>query len=112
MYSSSFGFFMNEDKWAKLSKQDQAAIEKLGFEYAARSNGQSWDTADQKGLDALKKANVRIVNADPALQAEVRKRSAPIVDDWLKKASAKANAKAALDEFRAELKKVAGEVKK
>jgi TRAP-type C4-dicarboxylate transport system substrate-binding protein len=112
MYSSSFGFFMNEDKWAKLSKQDQAAIEKLGFEYAARSNGQSWDTADQKGLEALKKANVKIVNADPALQAEVQKRSAPIIDDWIKKASAKTNAKAALDEFRAELKKVAGEVKK
>ncbi|MEO6364049.1 MAG: TRAP transporter substrate-binding protein, partial [Caldimonas sp.] len=25
-YSSSFGFFMNEDKWNKLSKQDQDAI--------------------------------------------------------------------------------------
>ena len=112
MYSSSFGFFMNEDKWAKLSKQDQAAIEKLGYEYAARSNGQSWDTADQKGFEALKKANVKIVNADPALQAEVQKRSAPIIDDWVKKAGAKVNAKAALEEVRAELKKVAGEVKK
>jgi TRAP-type transport system periplasmic protein len=112
MYSSAFGFFMNEDKWNKLSKQDQAAIEKLSFEYAARSNGQSWDAADQKGLDALKKANVKIVNADPALQAEVQKRSAPIIDEWVKKASAKVNAKAALDEFHAELKKVAAETKK
>src|ERR687892_869625 len=57
LYSSAFGFFMNEDKWNKLSKQDQAAIDKLGYEYAARSNGQSWDTADQKGFEALKKAN-------------------------------------------------------
>jgi TRAP-type C4-dicarboxylate transport system substrate-binding protein len=112
MYSSAFGFFMNEDKWAKLSKQDQAAIEKLSYEYAARSNGQSWDAADRKGFEALKKANVKIVNADPALQAEVQKRSAPIIDDWVKKASAKVNAKAALEEFHAELKKVAGEVKK
>src|SRR5688572_12331009 len=31
MYSSAFGFFMNEDKWNKLSKQDQAAIEKLSL---------------------------------------------------------------------------------
>lgn len=113
MYSSSFGFFINEGKWNKLSKQDQAAIEKLGFENAARSNGKSWDTADRRGFEALKKANVRIVNADPALQAEVQKRSAPIIDDWIKKASAKGvNAKAALDEFRAELKKVAAESKK
>ena len=56
LYSSSFGFFMNEDKWNKLAKQDQAIIEKYGFEYAARSNGQSWDKADQVGLDALKAA--------------------------------------------------------
>ena len=113
MYSSSFGFFMNEDKWKKLSKKDQAAIEKLGFEYAARSNGRSWDTADRKGFEALKKAKVKIVNADPALQAEVQKRSAPIIDDWIKKAGAKGvNAKAALEEFRAELKKVAAQAKK
>jgi TRAP-type transport system periplasmic protein len=113
MYSSAFGFFMNEDKWAKLAKQDQAAIEKLSYEYVARSNGQSWDAADEKGLEGLKKAGVKIVKADPALLAEVQKRSAPIIDDWVKKASAKGvNAKAALAEFRAELKKVAAEVKK
>ncbi|OGA66810.1 MAG: hypothetical protein A3G81_10770 [Betaproteobacteria bacterium RIFCSPLOWO2_12_FULL_65_14] len=113
MYSSSFGFFLNEDKWNKLPKQDQAAIEKLSGEYAARSSGQSWDRADGSGLNALKKANVKIVNASPELQAEVRKRSTPIIDDWIKKASAKApNAKQALDEFRAELKKLAGQAKK
>ena len=113
MYSSAFGFFMNEDKWNKLSKQDQAAIEKLSFEYAARSNGKSWDAADQVGLNALKKANVKIVDASPQMQAEVQKRSAPIIDDWVKKASAKLpTAKQALEEFRAELKKVAAEAKK
>src|SRR5687767_4267853 len=113
MYSSAFGFFMNEDKWKKLPKQDQQAIEKLSFEHVARTCGQSWDTADQKGLDGLKKAGVKIVNADPKLLAEVQKRSAPIIDDWVKKASAKGvNAKAALAEFRAELKKVASELKK
>src|SRR5512147_2838632 len=36
-YSSSFGFFMNQDKWNKLSKQDQDIIEKHAGEAAARS---------------------------------------------------------------------------
>src|SRR5437899_11939209 len=36
MYSSAFGFFMNEDRWAKLSKEDQAAIEKVSGEHLAR----------------------------------------------------------------------------
>ena len=108
MYSSAFGFFMNQEKWNKLSQQDQAIIEKHGFEVAARSNGKSWDTADQKGLAALKTAKVRIVQADKALQAEVKRRSDPIIEDWIAKANAKGvDAPAVLAEFRAELKKVA-----
>jgi TRAP-type C4-dicarboxylate transport system substrate-binding protein len=108
MYSSAFGFFMNEDKWNKLPRPDQAAIEKLSGEHLARLAGQSWDEADRKGLEALKKSGVRIVNADPAFVAEVQKRSAPIIADWIKKAGAKGvDAARILAEFRAELKKVA-----
>ncbi len=108
MYSSAFGFFMNEDKWNKLPKPDQAAIETLSGEHLARLAGQSWDEADRKGLEALKKSGVKIVNADAAFVAEVQKRSAPIIDDWIKKASAKGvDAARILAEFRAELKKVA-----
>jgi TRAP-type transport system periplasmic protein len=108
LYSSSFGFFMNEDKWNKLSKQDQDIIEKMSGEAAARSNGKSWDDADKRGLDALKAAGANIVTADAAMRAEAQKRSGPIIEDWIKKAGAKGiNAKAILDEFHAELKKVA-----
>ena len=108
MYSSSFGFFMNEEKWNKLPKQDQDAIEKLSGEHIARLAGASWDEADRKGMEALKKSGVKIVNADAAFVAEVKKRSAPIVDDWIQKAGAKGvDAARILAEFREELKKVA-----
>jgi TRAP-type C4-dicarboxylate transport system substrate-binding protein len=108
MYSSSFGFFMNQGKWDKLSKQDQAAIEKISKEWIARHAGNSWDVADAKGFDALKKTGVPIVNANAELVKAVQARSGPIIEDWIKKAGAKglANAKAVLEEFRAELKKV------
>src|SRR5512147_2764685 len=75
MYSSAFGFFMNQDKWAKLAKADQEAIEKVSGEHLARLAGRSWDEADAKGLEALKKSGVKIVTADPAFAAEVAKRS-------------------------------------
>ena len=108
LYSSSFGFFMNEDKWNKLSKQDQDIVEKMSGEAAARSNGQSWDRADKIGEDALRAANANIVQADAKMIAEAKKRSGPIIEDWIKKASVKVpNAKAILAEFHAELKKVA-----
>jgi TRAP-type C4-dicarboxylate transport system substrate-binding protein len=108
MYSSAFGFFMNEDKWNKLPKQDQAAIEKISGEHIARLAGRSWDDADARGFEALKKSGVKIVHADAELVAEVRKRSAPIIDDWIKQASARGvDAARILAEFRDELKKVA-----
>jgi len=108
MYSSAFGFFMNEDKWNKLPKQDQAAIEKISGEHIARLAGRSWDDADTRGFEVLKKSGVKIVHADAELVAEVRKRSAPIIDDWIKQASAKGvDAARILAEFRDELKKVA-----
>jgi len=110
MYSSAFGFFMNEDKWNKLPKQDQEALEKISGEHLARLAGRSWDEADKRGLEALKKSGVKIVDANSEFVAEVKKRSAPIIDDWVKKASAKGvDAAKILAEFRDELKKVAAE---
>jgi len=108
MYSSAFGFFMNEEKWNKLPKPDQEAIEKISGEYIARLSGASWDEADRKGMEALKKSGVKIIHASPAFVAEVKKRSAPIVEDWIKQASAKGvDAAKILTEFQDELKKVA-----
>jgi TRAP-type C4-dicarboxylate transport system substrate-binding protein len=110
LYSSSFGFFMNQGKWDKLPQQDKDVIAKLSGEYIARSAGRSWDAADNKGMEAMKKSEIRIVNADAALIKEARALSAPIEAEWIKQATAKGvNAKAVLEEFRAELKKVANE---
>ena len=107
-YSSSFGFFMNQDKWNKLSKQDQDIIEKHGYEYAARSNGQSWDTADQKGLEGLKASGVNVANASPAFVKEVMAQAKQLDDEWIKGANAKGvDGTKVLAEFREELKKVA-----
>jgi hypothetical protein len=56
----------------------------------------------------LKKSGVKIVNADAALVADVQKRSAPLIEDWITKAKAKGvDAAAILTEFREELKKAA-----
>ena len=107
-YSSSFGFFMNQEKWDKLSKQDQAIIEKHGYELVARSCGKSWDSADQKGLEGLKKAGVKIENASPAFVRDVMAKAKILDDDWIKSADAKGvDGAKVLAEFRAELKKVA-----
>jgi TRAP-type transport system periplasmic protein len=88
-YSSSFGFFMNEDKWNKLPKQDQEAITSVSGEALARLAGKAWDAADKGGIEALKAAKVEIIEASPEFVADVRKRTAPLVQDWIKSADAK-----------------------
>ena len=107
-YSSSFGFFMNEAKWDKLSKQDQDAIMSVSGEHLARLAGKSWDNADRVGLDAMKKAGVNISNASPALIKEIQAKAGPLIQDWVKAASAKGvDGAKILAEFHEEIKRVA-----
>ncbi|MEP7057418.1 MAG: TRAP transporter substrate-binding protein [Caldimonas sp.] len=107
-YSSAFGFFMNEDKWNKLPKQDQDAILSVSGEVLARLAGRAWDAADKGGIDALKAANVTIIEASPAFVADVRKRTEPLVQDWIKSANAKGvDGAKVFAEFHEELKRVA-----
>ena len=108
MYSSSFGFFMNEDKWNKLPKADQDAINSVSVEHLARLAGKSWDAADLIGMAALKKAGGKIVDASPAMAKEEAALAAPIIQDWIKKATAKGvDGAKVYAEFHEELKKVA-----
>lgn len=107
-YSSSFGFFMNEDKWNKLSKQDQDAILSVSGEALARLAGKAWDAADKVGQETLKAAGATISEASPAFVAEVRSRTDPLVQEWIKSANAKGvDGAKVVAEFREELKKVA-----
>jgi TRAP-type C4-dicarboxylate transport system substrate-binding protein len=107
-YSSAFGFFMNEDKWNKLSKADQDAITSVSFEALARFAGKSWDAADKAGVDEMKKYGIKIDEATPELVTGARAKTKPLEDKWVKAASTKGvDGAKVLAEFREELKRVA-----
>jgi TRAP-type C4-dicarboxylate transport system substrate-binding protein len=108
-YSSAFGFFMNEDKWNKLAKQDQDTILKFSGEYLARRAGKSWDNVDRLGNEGMKKAGVQIEVPGPALVKDIQAKSQPVIDNWIKDVKEKRNMDGAalLKEFHAELKTVA-----
>lgn len=107
-YGSAFGFFMNEDKWNKLSKQDQDAIMSVSGEALARFAGKAWDTTDRAALEVMKKANIQIQEASPELVKGVQDRSKAIIDKWKKDATAKGvDGEKVFVEFHEELKRVA-----
>ena len=60
----------------------------------------------------MKAAGVQIIDASPAFVADVRQRTAPLVQDWIKSASAKGvDGAKAWAEYQDELKKVAASMK-
>jgi TRAP-type transport system periplasmic protein len=73
LYSSSFWFAMNSQKWASLSKADQDAIRTISGEAFARFAGGGWDRADREGLDEIKKAGNKFQEVSPAFVAELTK---------------------------------------
>jgi TRAP-type transport system periplasmic protein len=108
-YCSAFGFFMNEDKWNKLSKADQDLILKYSGEYLARRAGKSWDNVDRLGNEGMKKAGVQIDVPDAALVKDIQAKSQPVIDNWIKEVKEKRNMDGAalLKEFHADLKAAA-----
>src|SRR5262247_4676272 len=107
-YGSAFGFFLNEDRWNKLSKEDQEAITSVSGEALARLAGKAWDAADRAAFDEMKKAGIQITEASPELIQGVKDRAQVIEEDWVKHASAKGlDGAKVLVEFREELKRVA-----
>lgn len=106
-YYSTFGFFMNEDKWNKLPQQDRDALSKISGDYVARAAGKMWDDADAAGLAAIKEAGVQITYASPAFEKAMLEKAQPIIQDWIKAADAKGvDGKKALDAFHAEVRRL------
>ena len=107
-YNTSFAFVMNEAAWNKISKADQAAIEKLSGEAAARRFGRVWDEEDDKSLQVQRQIGVEMTNADARFVADYKARTAPLEAEWAKKAEEKGlrNAAAVINEFRAEIAKI------
>lgn len=108
LYNTSFALVMNEATWNKIPKADQDVITKMSGEWAARFIGKYWDDTDAQSREVQKAAGVQSVTADAKFVAEFKAKTAALEEAWIKEAEGKGlkNAKAVLDEFRAEIAKV------
>ena len=108
LYNTSFAMVMNPATWAKISKADQAVIDKMSGEWAARFIGKYWDDMDTQSRAVQQVAGVQSTTADAKFVADFRAKTAGIEADWIKEAEAKGlkNAAAVLKEFRTEIAKI------
>ena len=108
LYNTSFAFVMNPATWSKIGKADQAAIEKLSGEAAARHFGKFWEAEDIKSRAVQQAAGIKREAADAKFIADVKARTGGLEQRWIKAAQAKGlkNADQVLREFRAEIAKL------
>ncbi|MGH6740468.1 MAG: TRAP transporter substrate-binding protein, partial [Bradyrhizobium sp.] len=105
MYYNSFGFIMNKAAFAKLSKEDQAALMSVSGEKLSRLAGQGWDKADAEGYALIKEKHLPLVTANPEMTAEYFNIVSKLETEWVAKAKAKGiDGAAALADLRAEVK--------
>lgn len=104
LYTTSFSVFMNADKWAEISQEDQEAIMSVSGAELAAKFGASWDAQNldaEAGYDA---AGITVVPADPAFEAALKDASAFVTEGWLAAAQgAGIDAQGALDFYKAQL---------
>jgi TRAP-type C4-dicarboxylate transport system substrate-binding protein len=107
LYSDSHSVIMNMDRWNKISKADQAAIDKISHEAFARQVGKAWDNNAGAGFDAFKAAGGQVIPADAALVKAVAEKTARFEQEWVKMVDEKGlDGKAILAEYRDEVKKL------
>ncbi len=108
LYSSSFWFAMNKQKFQALSKADQDAIMKVSGERFARLAGEGWDRADREGRVAMKEAGGTIREVKPELIAALKQVTERLERDYGAKMDAMGiDGAGTIKYFRAEVARVA-----
>ena len=89
IYSTSFSFLINEEKWAKISPTDQASIMAVSGEKLGRIASAHWMERDKTASVLLAEKGITIVNADPAFESALIEVGKPLTKAWIAKANTK-----------------------
>ncbi len=101
VYTTSFSFVINKDKWAEISAEDQAAIRAMSQEWVGMKASATWDSVSAGVYAKFDELGITVHDADPALEARLVEAAGPITAAWVEKASAAGiEAEAALAFYR------------
>ncbi len=107
LYSSSFWFAMNKQKFDKLPKPAQDAIVKNGGEVFARMAGAGWDRADKDGHELAKQNGNSYDEVKPEFVKELAKVTANLEADYAAKLDKMGvPGKKVIADFRSEVSKL------
>lgn len=111
-YRDSHFMIMNQAKYDGLSKEDQAAIDRVSGETLALIAGQAWDRADAKAMEQLNAQGYQFVTPSPEFLAQLKERLTPLRTAWVEKVGGMGlDGEKILADYAAEIEKVAAEQK-
>lgn len=90
IYSTSFSFVINEEKWSEISAADQAAIMAVSGPKFGRMAAQFWVDGDAKAIARFNSEwGIEVLDADPAFEDALKAESRFLTEGWIKKATEK-----------------------
>jgi len=78
MYTTSFGFIMNQDTYNDLSDEHKACVDQFSGVELARTIGKFWDEADAIGIEESSKKGSEIIEANDEERAYFKELTADI----------------------------------
>ncbi len=87
IYRTSFSFFINKDKWAEISPEDQEAIRAMSQEKVGMAAAGLWEAADDV-YDKFDEMGITVVDVDPSLESALIEGAKTVTDAWKEKAKA------------------------
>ena len=97
-YTTTFAVFMNKDKWASLTPEQQKIITKINAEWAVK-HGQAWDDSDKEGLAFFKSKGGTVITQSDAEAEKWQQAASPVIDTYIEKAAKKGLDGKAIVEF-------------
>jgi TRAP-type C4-dicarboxylate transport system substrate-binding protein len=87
-YTTTFAVFMNKNKWAELTPEQQKIITAINKEYMMK-HAQAWDASDKEGMVFFKEKGGTVITQSPEEAAKWEKAAAPVIDQYVEKANNK-----------------------
>ncbi|MEM9224443.1 MAG: hypothetical protein AAGB11_18865 [Pseudomonadota bacterium] len=110
LYTTTFSLLINEDKWAEISPEDQAAIMKVSGPAFGRFASKFWMDLDETSAKKVAEAGIKTHEAPKEFEDALVEQSKGITAAWIEKASAKGiDAEAALDFYQKRAREIASE---
>lgn len=82
VYTTTFSFTINKDKWAEISEEDRNAIRAMSQETIGMKAAAKWDAVGESVFATFDDVGIEIVDADPAFEQALVDAAKPITEAW------------------------------